>query len=132
MLRAAREQSSSFGIPEKLNEGLQALQEAFRYAHDVGSEPWEFAVSMLRLEQLGFNPSDIRWLTLRGLAEHAREVTVQGDDGRQFRATGNLTFCERTCVVLTDFVASLVGRQTIASFMRYHHTGCKRTTGGDQ
>ncbi|WP_037249040.1 hypothetical protein [Rhodopirellula baltica] len=112
MLRAAREQSSFIAIPEKLHEGLQALQEAFRYAHDVGSEPWEFAVSMLRLEQLGFNPSDIRWLTLKGLAEHAREVTVQGDDGRQFRPTGNLTFCERTCVVLTDFGASLVGSQS--------------------
>lgn len=111
MLRAAREQSSSIIVPEKLNEGLQALHEAFRYAQDVGSELWDFAVSMPRLEQLGFTPSDLRWLTLKGLAEHAREVTVQGDDGRQFRPTGNLTFCECTCVVLTHFGASLIGSQ---------------------
>ncbi|WP_404305666.1 hypothetical protein [Neorhodopirellula lusitana] len=112
MLREAREPSSSIAIPEKLNEGLEALQEAFKYAHDVGSEPWEFAVSMLRLEQLGFNPSDIRWLTLKGLAEHAREVTVQGDDGRQFRPTGNLSFCEQTCVVLTEAGAAILDRTT--------------------
>ncbi|QDS94734.1 hypothetical protein FF011L_35150 [Roseimaritima multifibrata] len=109
MLRAAREQSSSVDIPEKLNEGLQTLQEALQYARDLGIDPWEFAVSMSRLEQLRFNPSDLRWLTLKGLAQHAREVTVEGDDGRQFRPTGNLTFCECTCVVLTDFGASLVG-----------------------
>ncbi len=109
MLREAKVQSCSFDIPQKLCEGLNALHEAFRYAHDVGSEPWDFAVSMHRLEQLGFNPSDIRWLTLKGWVKHAREVTVQGDDGRQFRPTGNLTFCECTCVVLTDFGARLIG-----------------------
>jgi len=34
--------------------------------------------------------------------EHAREVTIPEDDGREFQATGDLAFTERTCFVLTS------------------------------
>lgn len=102
MLREAEERSSSITIPKKLKSGIHALQEAFRYARDVDSDPWEFAVSIGHLEQLGVTETDLRWLVRKGYIEHASEVTVQGDDGRQFRQTGDLTFCEHTCVILTN------------------------------
>jgi hypothetical protein len=34
--------------------------------------------------------------------EHGREVTPDGDNHRQFLATGELNFARRTCFVLTE------------------------------
>jgi hypothetical protein len=48
------------------------------------------------------NEADCRWLVRKGYVVHAQEVTVLGDDGREFRPTGNLTFTRRSCFVLTD------------------------------
>ena len=37
----------------------------------------------------------------KGYVHHGREVTPPVDDKREFRSTGELTFCKRTCFVLT-------------------------------
>lgn len=108
MLKETKESSRTF-LPSKLISGLQALREGYWYSQDVECDRWEFAISIQRLEQLGLNKSDLRWLVMKGMIEHGSEITVLGDDGRQFRATGNLTFCEGTCVVLTDQGAADVG-----------------------
>jgi hypothetical protein len=44
--------------------------------------------------------------------QHARELTLEGDDGRAFRPTGDLTFCERSCFILTEAGISAARRFT--------------------
>jgi hypothetical protein len=89
-------------IVSKLEPIIVELFEAFAYAEDTASDRWDFAVAIGRLKERGANESDLRWLVRKGYVAHAREVTVDGDDGREFRSTGNLTFSEQTCFVLTD------------------------------
>ena len=99
------------GIPQKLGPVFQALVEANDYALDARCSEWDFAVSIESLRTLGANDSDLRWLAKKQYVLHAREVTVEGDDGREFRRTGNLSFCEQTCFILTDAgAASFHGR----------------------
>lgn len=86
----------------KLQPAFDLLLESFDYALDTGSDRWEFAVPIRQLSKLRLGPSDLRWLVRKGYALHAREVTVPGDNGRRFQSTGDLTFCKRTCFVLTD------------------------------
>jgi hypothetical protein len=57
---------------------------------------------MEQLTSLGLTPNDFRWLVRKGLVEHQREVTAEGEDGREFQPTGDLTFPDGTCIVLTD------------------------------
>ena len=86
--------------------GVEALLCAHRYAVDTDSDIWDFAVEISHLRSLGLTDTDLRWLVRKGYVEHAREVTVQGRDGRAFQSTGNLTFSKRTCFVLTAEGAS--------------------------
>lgn len=89
-------------ISHKLKAALLALLEAFVYAEDTECDLWDFAVPIRHLQELGLIETDLRWLVRKGYVEHAREVTLEGDDGRVFRSTGNLTFMRRTCFVLTE------------------------------
>jgi hypothetical protein len=90
------------GCASKLKTALAALLEASDYAADTNCDRWDFAVPIRGLRKLGLSEADLRWLVRKGYVEHAREVTVPGDDGREFRPTGNLTFTRRTCFVLTE------------------------------
>ncbi|MBC8872913.1 MAG: hypothetical protein H8E44_26050 [Planctomycetes bacterium] len=89
-------------IAAKFRPALALLLEASEYADQTSGEPWEFAVEIQQLCELGLSHNDLRWLVRMQFVEHAQEVTVPGDDGREFRATGDLTFTERTCFVLTS------------------------------
>jgi hypothetical protein len=89
-------------ITSKLESAFVSLLEAIDYAEDTHSDRWEFAVAIRHLQSLGLNDNDLRWLVRKGYVEHAREVTVQGVNGREFQPIGDLTFCNRTCVVLTE------------------------------
>ncbi len=81
---------------------LRSLLKASQYANDSSADRWEFAVSIEQLFGLGMTETDLRWLVRRKLVLHAQEVTLEGEDGRSFHPTGNLTFSTRTCFVLTD------------------------------
>lgn len=89
-------------VSRKLRATLDALLDAARYAVDTESTVWDFAISIVRLRELGATDTDLRWLVRKGYVEHGREVTVEGDNGRAFRSTGDLTFSRRTCFVLTQ------------------------------
>ena len=88
-------------VAAKLKPVLEALLEASRYATDTDSCVWDFAVSIRCLLKRGASETDLRWLVRKGFVEHGREVTVDGDDGREFRPAGNMTFSHRTCFILT-------------------------------
>lgn len=89
-------------IPSKLIAGVGSLLEAFEYAVDVSCDRWTFAVSIAHLESLGCTESDFRWLICKGYLEHAREVTAEHDDRRDFLPSAELTFSRNSCFVLTD------------------------------
>ncbi|BBO35583.1 hypothetical protein [Lacipirellula parvula] len=88
--------------PNKFIRAFSMLLEAYDYAADTQSTLWDFAVPIRSLKECGLDWSDFRWLARKGFVRHAQEVTLLGDDGRDFRATGDLTFTRRTCFVLTE------------------------------
>lgn len=94
----------------RLRRTVEELVLAFEYAADTKSSVWDFAVSIQQLLRLGATETDLRWLIRKGMVVHRREVTVRGDNGREFRSTGNLTFSRRTCFVLTE-----AGRKNVNS-----------------
>jgi hypothetical protein len=91
---------------------LHRLREARAAAADVGASPWDFAVEIDRLRDLGLTNSDLRWLAARGYVEHA--VEKPGRRGhRAFEAPDALRITDRTSVVITDAgLAYLAGRRS--------------------
>ncbi len=89
-------------FPQKIQSAIQALLEASDYACQTTGDPWEFAVEIRQLRGLGLTSNDLRYLVRKSLVEHAREMTIVGQDGRKFQQTGDLTFTKRTCFVLTS------------------------------
>jgi hypothetical protein len=77
------------------------LLEALDYAQQTSGDLWEFAVEIQSLHESGLSYNDLRLLVRKNWVEHAREVTVIGQNGRQFQPTGDLTFRRRSCFVLT-------------------------------
>ena len=80
---------------------IEHLARAFEYSMYTSSDIWEFAVEHQELRERGFSTSDFRVLVRMDLVEHASEITLPGQDGRHFQATGELTFATRTCFVLS-------------------------------
>ena len=50
----------------------------------------------------GLSDNDLRWLILKGVVEHAIEVTQSGEDVRSFRPTAGCTLSERACFIWTE------------------------------
>jgi hypothetical protein len=94
-------------VPARIRPALDVLLEAVQYAEQTSGDRWEFAAERDQLTALGLTCNDFRWLVRNGLVQHQREVTLESDDGRAFRPTGDLTFPEGTCFVLTDAGVSL-------------------------
>ena len=88
-------------LPSRIRPAVDVLKEAVSYARQTSSDLWEFSVEIDQLQQLGLTPNDFRWLVRMGWAEHKREVTLDGDNGRSFRSAGDMCFSDRTCFVLT-------------------------------
>ena len=81
---------------------IAELAEAHDYARDARCDPWQFAVEISRLQELGLAFSDLRWLVEKGYAVHAREVTRSVDRDRMFALGVNTTFSSDTRFMLTD------------------------------
>ncbi len=92
----------SLEVAKQLGPVLTTLLQATKYASDTNANIWDFAVGIDDILDVGATKTDLRWLVRKGLVKHAREVTVEGDHGREFRPAGNLTFCEATCFILTE------------------------------
>lgn len=90
------------GVPPRIRPGLLLLQDAYYYATELEQDIWDFAVEIESLHSAGLTKSDFRWLVCKGFVEHARETTCNGDDGRAFQPTANLSFTKRSCFVLTQ------------------------------
>lgn len=118
---------SPLSLPPGLKSALAELCQASQYALNSDSSVWYFAISVQRLLQVGATETDLRWLVRKGFVEHRREVTVAGDDGREFRPTGNLTFSRRTCFVITE--AGLNAAQSSLNPSNNRHSIASPTNG---
>lgn len=101
MDRDAEQNQFDVKVPPRISVALEPLLEAIDYAEQTNSDYWEFAVELETLNGLGLTRNDFRWLVRNGLVEHKREVTLESDDGRAFRPTGDLMFPSGTCFILT-------------------------------
>jgi hypothetical protein len=88
---------------------ITELAIAHDYACDAECDPWQFAVEISRLADLGLTPSDLRWLVEKGYATHAREITEPGDAERKFAPGSNTAFSPDTRFLLTDAGLQLAG-----------------------
>jgi len=93
-------------IGERFRPALDTLVTAFEYAADSQMDRWQFAIDLSELKASGATLADLRWLILRGFAEHARETTIPGDAERSFRKLLPTAFPEGTCFVLSQAGAS--------------------------
>ena len=96
-------------LPPETNPGIAELARADDYARDLRCDPWQFAVEISRLTDLGLTTNDLRWLVEKGFATHAREVTGPDDGLRRFEAVRNTAFTKETCFLLTDSGLSFAG-----------------------
>jgi hypothetical protein len=99
-------------IPDRFRAGLAELLTAYDYAQDSQTNPWQFAAGLDEVLSAGATLADVRWLVLRGFAEHARETTVPGDATRTFRALAPTSFPSDLHLALTA-----VGAATIRSLL---------------
>ena len=93
--------ADGYPVGPALRRGLTLLLKAKSLAADVGRDVWDFAVEADRLRAEGLTECDLRWLTCRGLVEHAREADPLSPR-RWFAGPGGLNFPPATCFVLTD------------------------------
>jgi hypothetical protein len=99
--------SDEFHLSPRTREALAVLLQAYDYALDLGTSPWDFATEINTLRRLKLSTSDLRWLVGRGLVEHGIEVTLAGDGERRFQHPARLLFNKRTCFVLSPSGAAL-------------------------
>jgi len=90
------------GDASQLQALLALLLEAYDCALELGRSVWDLAVEIGTLEAAGLGRSQLRWLLLQGLAEHAEEVASTRKNCRRFQHTGRFPFTAATCVVLTE------------------------------
>jgi hypothetical protein len=88
-------------LSDQFRSALAILLTAFDYAADSGADRWQFAVELPDLLARGAALPDLRWLLLRGFAEHAKETTTAGDPARSFRPLAPTSFPPDTCLTLT-------------------------------
>jgi hypothetical protein len=105
---AASDRSGELPSGGSLEQGLERLLRAFRYAREASCDPWVLAVELAALERAGMSTSDLRWLLAAGHAMHAHELTHPADVQRRFGPRGLATISERSCFVLTPSGAKAV------------------------
>ena len=99
------------GSHREFQAALEQLARAATYAVDADRSPWDFAVEIESLTDVGLTTSDLRWLVSKGYLEHAYEITGDGDAQRRFQPCRHLAFGKRTCFVLTDLGTRLAAPQ---------------------
>lgn len=105
---------SSAQMAARLVVGLERLLRAYDYAEDLGCDVWDFAVEIQDLRSADMSSADFRWLIRKGYVEHARDVTLPGEEVRSFRGVQGDTFTKKSCFALTKRGAVFV-RQLLST-----------------
>ncbi len=90
-----------------LRAALAQLRRAFDYAQDVQCDPWDFAIELDRLIDLGVTVTDLRWMVKKGYVDHACEITRPTDVQRRFEQCQNLAFTPASCFRLADAAVAI-------------------------
>jgi hypothetical protein len=88
-------------LTPQLRTGLVFLLRTQQCARELHRSAWDFAVEIASMSQLGFTTTDLRWLICKGYLAHAREQVSPHNNERVFSPSDGLSFCEKTCFVLT-------------------------------
>jgi hypothetical protein len=76
---------------------------AFLLARQLGTDRWQFAVSLESLRHAGLDDTYLRWLLHEGYLEHRREQSKPEGPRRNFRGTPNQSFfTAASCFILTE------------------------------
>jgi hypothetical protein len=101
-------ESTSPLIDEGLLAGLALLWRAYIRAHATGANVRDFDLRTGRLYLVGMTRSDLRWMVVKGFAEHGREPPGYGDTAaRSLRRGNEYSFDEHTSLILTPRGAAL-------------------------
>jgi hypothetical protein len=98
-------------LTAKCEQAFALLLDAAYYAQQTSGDSWEYAVEIHHLRRYGLSDNDLRYFIRRKWFDHAGEVSVLGQNGRQFQPTGELLFTKRSCFILTPLGVSAVLRQ---------------------
>jgi hypothetical protein len=118
-------------IGEGLHSALALLRRAYDCARDADAALWDFAVEIDQLHAAGLTITDLRWLVVKGYAEHGGEMSMYGDVHRSFARSRGLKFLATTCVVLTKKGAALVSRILAFQALAPSATPATAAAGGD-
>jgi hypothetical protein len=77
------------------------LMRAHQYAASLEVDPWDFAVEIASLYEVGLSNNELRWLLFSELIVHGAEVTTACDQHRRFHAAGKFIFNDQSCFTLT-------------------------------
>ncbi len=100
----------------EIQKALTHLYRTHEFALDVQLDIWQFAEPLHNLAAMGVTESSLRWLVVKGYAEHAHELTTFSEANRRFRPSPNVSFTPKTCFVITKAgVEFLRGNQEEAS-----------------
>jgi hypothetical protein len=106
-------------LPDTARTALDPLWKSFACAQDLKVDPWDFALRLTHLIDLGVAPSDLRWLVLRGYVTFC-------DRARRFPAGTNVAASDDPRVMITAAgvsIASPIAVTTGASPDRCSNSG---------
>lgn len=89
-------------IDDNLCAALTLLRHAYECARDTYAPPWDFALEISELYEVGLTITDLRWLVAKGFVEHGDETSTYGDPHRSFTRSEGFNFLATSCVILTE------------------------------
>jgi len=87
---------------EPLAVAVQMLWRARQYAQRAKCNPWQFALELDEFHRAGVCKSELRWLLMGGLVEHAQEVFDFAKPGRKFKKLPRHIVPANASFVLSD------------------------------
>ena len=79
-------------LPAEVQKALTHLLRAHEFALDVQLDIWQFAEPLRNLAAMGVQEPALRWLVVKGYADHAHELTTFSEANRRFRPSPNVSF----------------------------------------
>jgi hypothetical protein len=87
---------------QPLSIALGMLARAYQYAQDTSTDRWEFAIPISEFRYAGVTISELKWLLVRGLAIHAREIIQGNGQYCKYIRLGIRSFPADACFILSD------------------------------
>lgn len=107
-----------------LATALRMLLRARLYAQREQCNPWQFAVELEEFRYAGISRTELRWMLLNELVEHAQEVLDWNSSRRKFKQLPKHIVPADACFILSDLgLSHLVNREPGGSSKRNGRLG---------